>query len=225
MTYRQTYFRIRTEGYQSSWTDEAAENSFREESRALFQSAGWTLHAEQIGSGFCDTVTKENQDLYLHPQSFSGVIREDEVQPLRELLSKARSFQCYHIDFYEEYLDITDEEYLSFLESRRKEIADTILELCKTKRSNLYIVSSNPIAMDIAERFALRRVCDKENHRNIAAQFVGGLISELVERGLLVTAETTDGEGIRSATEKERRALGLLPEEPDPLGNMTMAGW
>ena len=45
MEYREVYFRIRSAyQYDSGWPDKGAERAFREESRRLFQSAGWELH-------------------------------------------------------------------------------------------------------------------------------------------------------------------------------------
>ncbi|MBD5147713.1 MAG: hypothetical protein HDT19_02835 [Oscillibacter sp.] len=101
------------------WSDQTASDQFDAEYRVLFSTAEWEVHPGR--DGICDTVTKEDQGLYLHPQSFSGVIREDEVQPIKELLAKAKTFQCYHVDFYKEYLDINDDEYWALLESRREE--------------------------------------------------------------------------------------------------------
>ena len=98
MSYRKTYFRINTDGYMPGWSSEAAGDRFHAECRDLFQTAGWAVHPGHNGGS--DIALKGNQDLYLHPQNFSGVILDSEVQPIRELLAKAKAFQCYHVDFY-----------------------------------------------------------------------------------------------------------------------------
>ena len=93
MAYRKVYFRIRTDCYNSGWSSDAGRAAFEEESRQLFQALGWTA---ALGcNGGCDTVTKDRQDLYLHPDSFSGVIDEANIQPLQEQLSKAKTFRFY----------------------------------------------------------------------------------------------------------------------------------
>lgn len=221
MSYRMTYFRTKPEGFMPGWSSEVDRDRFVTECRGLFRSTGWELQPGH--NGICDTVTKGNMDLYLHPQSFSGVILDSEVQPIKDLLAKAETFQCYHVDFYEEYLDINDEEYRALLETKREEITAALLRSYKTKRSNLYIV--DPVAPDIAKRFSVRRVCDKENHHNKANGFVSDIVHQLLEQGLLVAAKTTHGDGIRAATDKEKKSLGFLPQQPDALGNMTMQGW
>ena len=133
MAYRQVYFRIRTDCYNSGWTSDVDRTAFEKESRRLFQELGWT--ATLGHNGGCDTVTMGQQDLHLHPSSFSGVIDEASIQPLQEQLSKARTFRCYHVDRYEEYRDLSDEAYRAELEAKRDEITSYVLEKCRTKRS------------------------------------------------------------------------------------------
>lgn len=157
MAYRKVYFRIHTEGYVSGWSSDSDKAAFKEESRRLFKSLGWTL---TLGHNrCCDTVTKGQQDLYLHPSSFSGVLDEDNIQSLQEQLSKAQTFRCYHTDRYEEYRDLSDEGYRAELEAKRDEITEYILKKCRTTRRNLYIVA--PVAVHVAEHFEIRRLGDR----------------------------------------------------------------
>lgn len=200
MAYRKVYFRIRTDCYNSGWSSDAGRAAFKEESRRLFQELGWAVTLESNGG--CDTVAKDQQDLYLHPSSFSGVIDEASIQPLQKQLSKARTFRCYHVDRYEEYRDLSDEAYRAELEAKRDEITSYILEKCRTKRSNLYIVA--PVAFHVAEHFAILRLCDKDKRNKIGNQFVAELMDELLQKGWLVSAKTSQGDGIRTATIKER---------------------
>ena len=49
MEYREVYFRIRSSyRYDSGWPDKGVEHAFRDETRTLFQSAGWELHLSLI---------------------------------------------------------------------------------------------------------------------------------------------------------------------------------
>lgn len=211
MTYRMVYFRIHTEGYASGWSSNAAKVSFREESRRLFQELGWTLQAG--GNGSSDTVTKGRQDLYLHPDSFSGVMEESGIHSLREQLGAARTFHCYAVDRYEEYQDMSDGEYRAALETRRDEITAFVLEQCRTRRTNLYI--TDPVAVHIAEQFEIRRLCDRGRHNAVGIQFVSELVDSLLRQGRLRSAETTHGRGIRTATAKELKKLPQPVEQID----------
>ncbi len=175
MAYRKVYFRIRTDCYSSGWTSDADRTAFKEESRRLFQELGWAVTFGHNGS--CDTAAKEQ-------------------------LSKARTFRCYHVDRYEEYRDLSDEAYRAELEAKRDEITSYVLEKCRTKRSNLYIV--DPVAIHVAEHFAILRLCDKDKRNKIGNQFVAELMDQLLQKGWLVSAKTSHGDGIRTATNKER---------------------
>ena len=201
MAYRKVYFRIQTYayGYDSGWSSEADEAAFDNECCGLFQQLGWTLHPGSNGG--CDTVTKDRQDLYLHPFNFSGVMDEASIQPLQEQLSKGKTFRGYAVDCYEEYADLSDEEYRAALEAKREEITAFILEQCRTKRTNLYITA--PVALHFAEHFEICRLCDRERHNAVGNRFMTELIDQLLKEGRLVSAETTHGAGIRTATARE----------------------
>ena len=201
MAYRKVYFRIQTYayGYDSGWSSEADKAAFDSECRDLFQQLGWTLHPGS--NGVCDTVTKDRQDLYLHPFNFSGVMDEANIQPLQEQLSKGKTFRCYAVDCYEEYADLSDEECRAALEAKREEITAFILEQCRTKRTNLYITA--PVALHFAEHFEICRLCDREQHNAVGKRFMSELIDQLLKEGRLVSAETTHGAGIRTATARE----------------------
>ena len=204
MEYKKVYFRIRSRyQFNSGWTCERDAAGFREESRHLFQNAGWQLHPGR--SSISDTVTKGLQELYLHPMNFSGVIQLDEIFGIQEFLKKADSFHCYSVDCYERYWELTDEEYRTQLERQREEIIRTILERCRTKRKNLYITGS--FVMNVAQKFSVHRLCDKGGRKNLANRFVEELVEQLIREGRLVTAKNPNGPGIRTATDAELRAL------------------
>ena len=211
MEYREVYFRIRS-SYQHDrgWPDQSAERTFRDESRRLFQSAGWELHPAREGSSSSDTVTKGQQDLYLHPMNFSGVIQTDEIPRLQALFEGAQTFQCQGVDCYERYWELSDAEYLAQLEARREEIIEAVLERYQTKRKNLYV--TGPAERSIAKQFSVHRLCDKDGKNNPANRYVGELVEQLIQEGRLVTAETRNGLDIRTATGAELRQW----EEPLP---------
>ncbi len=127
---------------------------------------------------------------------------EANTEALQEKLTQARTFYCYHIDRYEEYRDLSDEGYRAELETKRDEIIAYILKRCRTKRSNLYIV--DPIAAHVAEHFKVHRLCDRHGNNKIVNQFVSELMDELLQKGWLVSGKMTHGDGIRTATNKER---------------------
>ena len=220
MAYRKVYFRIHTKGYSSGWSSDTDRSAFKEESRQLFQELGWTI---KLGhNGGCDVVTKDWQDLYLHPTSFSGVMEEDNIQSLQEQLSAAQTFRCYAVNRYKEYQDMSDEEYRAALEEKRSEITAFALEQCKTKRANLYI--TDPVAPHIAEHFEICRLCDRDRHNAVGIRFVSELMNQLLQKGRLVAAETTHGVGIRTATAKELGRQRQPVEQVDGQVSMALYG-
>ena len=218
MSYRMVYLRINSRGYSSGWASDAERDAFKSESRRIFQNMGWTLCEGR--SGACDIVTQGHQDLYLHPTSFSGVLDEDSIPFLQEQLLTAQTFRCYAVDYYEEYRDLSDEEYQTMLESKRDEITSFLLGQYRTKKTSLYIVDS--VADYVAEQFEICRLCDKDRKNGIGKRFVSGLITQLLQEGRLIAAETSRGQGIRTATAKEVRAYRQPAEPIDGQITMTL---
>ncbi len=219
MEYRHVYFRIDSQyDFDSYWPDEEAKSLFREESRGLFQKAGWKIQPGK--NGVCDTVTKDKQELHLHPMQFEGIIRMDEVPHIEKLLGEAQNFRCRNVDCYKEYFDLCDEEYLAMLESKREVIREEILKRCQTKRKNLYV--TGPVVEAIAKKFSIPRVCDRWNKHDMANSFVKALMDQLIQNGYLKTSETRYGPGFRSATRQELEEIfyeqeGNCPERQTML--------
>ena len=106
---------------------------------------------------------------------------------------------------------MSDEEYRTALEAKRGEITDFILENCRTKRTNRYIV--DPVAARVAQQFEICRLCDKDRRNSVGIRFVSELIDQLLQQGRLVTAETDCGPGIRTATARELKNSYRPPAE------------
>ena len=108
---------------------------------------------------------------------------------------------------------------IALLESKREEIVSSLLEMCKTKRRNLF--RTGPIAGRVADQFSVHRLCDKGNTNGLANRFVSEVMEQLIAEGRLITAHTRQGEGVRTATDKELGKQAQKPPEPAE-GQMTM---
>ena len=211
MAYREIGISIRS-AYTQGWPDNASEFAFRTETRKLFRDAGWQVEEKPLGSAHCDKVRNGKDALYLHPDLFSGVMREDHIPALQQLLSSAATFRVLGTDLRMECFDLTDEEYRQRLEEQAGQIDNAILEACKTKRKNLFHMGS--IAERIGRQFAIRRLTDWERSGPyIAEGYVGERIEQLIADGRLITAQTRYGQGLRTATEAELR----MAENVDPM--------
>ena len=129
--------------------------------------------------------------------SFSGEILEDEITETQVLLKLATSFEHYHTDIYEEYVEMSDDEYQAILASRKDEIVNALLSACRTKRRNLYVTGD--IVNRVAKQFSIRRICDRDKYGSNANLFAGELFDKLVSDGRILTASTRKGIGFRTA--------------------------
>ena len=211
MAYREIGISIRS-AYSQGWPDDASRLAFRTETRKLFRDAGWQVEEMPLDSGHCDTVRNGKDALYLHPTVLSGVMQEDHIPELQQLLSSAATFRVLGIDLHMECFELTDEESRQRLEEQTERIDNTILEACRTKRRNLF--RTGPVAARIGQQFAIRRLTDLERSGPyIAEGYVGERIEQLIADGRLITAQTRYGQGLRTATEAELE----MAENADPM--------
>ena len=206
MTYREIGISIRS-AYSQGWPDDASRLAFRTETRKLFRDAGWQVEEMPLDSGHCDTVRNGKDALYLHPTVLSGVMQEDHIPELQQLLSSAATFRVLGIDLHMECFELTDEE------SRQRNGSTTpFWKPCRTKRRNLF--RTGPVAARIGRQFAIRRLTDLERSGPyIAEGYVGERIEQLIADGRLITAQTRYGQGLRTATEAELE----MAENADPM--------
>ena len=112
-TYKNVYFRINTPSYYNpngvGFKNPEDSNKFHTETLNIFLNDNWTVKESKYKScGGCVRVTKDKQELYLHPQSFSGVVLEDNIIYIEQLLSNNDLFKFERTDIYDDVFDITD---------------------------------------------------------------------------------------------------------------------
>lgn len=216
MPYQNVYFYLNSEyKHGRGWSCPEAGEAFRSDINRLFTDAGWEIRSGQ-SSGCADSAIKGMQELYLHPMMASGVILQDEIPAIENILRGGSTFTLREVRGFEIYQDMSDEDYQTYLDSKRDEMTAAILEHFRTKRKNLYITGYS--ADKISAPYVIKRVQSKEKYGDKAELLVSQLIQELIEGGQLVTAQTRNGQGIRTATDVE-----LAQWQPSP-GQETMEG-
>ncbi len=205
--YKRVFFRIETPSYYNAkygvgFADEKDSETFNTEALNVFLKDGWQLKEEKYkSSGSGHSVIKDKQELYLHPQSFSGVVKVENIAYLEELIQNGSSmFKLRNTDIYEKVYDISDDEYLKMLESKKAEIELDILEAYKTKRSNLYVIGTSPIEK-VVNKHRIKRLSHYVGvytSSDIEWKYVLEVFESLVNEKRLVTAQTRNGTGYRT---------------------------
>lgn len=203
MVYRETFFYIDSEynGMSSGWPNVETAKAFHQETRAMFQGAGWTLEPGE--DGVCDTVRKGKQFLYLHPQHFSGPVQEGNIPEIENRIRKAKTFFYVGRKLYKTYREWTDEEYLAYLDTQKNAITDELLKRYKTANRNRYIIGG--CTLDVADKFHVDRIDDPDRHHDLVYRYVSGVFDQLVAQGLLIKSPT--GRSARAAFQYERKEI------------------
>lgn len=203
--YADIYFRVETKGYGYpcfSFTPEDRD-AFEKDVVDIFTALGWEC-LEEAHNGVCARWVHGQSSLYLHPQSFSGVVLKNEVKQVAEALLKAGSFELYHVDLYDTIYDISDEEQECYMSAFGDKIKEELAEKCATKRrSQFYLVDT--VCENFAGRFGRKRLeYFKERKRDqFAYNFIFGKVMELSEEGMLVLVEKDGVLYVRRANKTE----------------------
>lgn len=206
--YADVHLRIEARDYQYPFNNFTAENKerFYNEVYAIFKSLGWEIDiSDGIG---CMTIQKGKQNLYLHPQDFSGEVLKNEVKQIAEALENHETFKLRWVDIYKTVYDISDDEYNSYLDSRKEDIKKLLFERCKTNRTNQY-KNVYDIDRSVAESVKLRRVGVKDdiNNRGQTHKYIDGVIDGMVADGLLLQIEQNGSVYVRSLNKTEQKKL------------------
>jgi len=211
--YKHVYFRTEA-GY--IWgTDrpgmpEGTSEAFHAEVKGIFDLLGWKVTVPARSSGSAMTATKGVQKLYLHPQSFSGVVAERTIKEIEGALKGAATFKHTSTDVIEDVYDITTEEYLEMLNRVKSLVEDELLIAYKTKRSNLYHVGVG-LCNRIAKGIELKRAGDSCNgikEDGVASAFVVEMMENMVKDGRIIRGQARTGAAYRTANAKELKARG-----------------
>jgi len=206
--YKKVYFRIHTPMYYNpkyglGFSTPEDATLFDKTITELFLNDGWTIKEKKFKDS-CNRVVKDKQELYLHPQSISGVVLEENIPHIEQLLSNSSIFKFEKTDIYEDVFDITDEEYINILKSKQNEIEQNILAVYKTKRKNLYITDTWTPLIKVLDRYRIKRLSNYSgviSSSNIDVKYITELFENLIKQNKIVTAKTKYGLGYRTNKE------------------------
>lgn len=148
------------------------------------------------------------EHLHIHPQNVSGVIAKWKIRYIAEALNDCETCKIRWVDVYQDISTMSNAEFAESLESKRGEMTADILEMFKTKRNNLYIVPGYGTFDRIVNKYHVsRREAESGNDDTTCNNFVVTVFNELVSMGELVSAETRNGTGYRTAKKVEKKTV------------------
>ena len=130
--FAKVYFRIDTVGfdcYNGSFTNTDDREAFCKEAAEIIKSFGIVE-----SSGY----KQNNEYLHAHPQNISGIVSKSKIKAIAEAINNSKTMTIRWTDVYEEYADISDEDYTKILDSKREDMKAYIIEKSFTKRTNQY---------------------------------------------------------------------------------------
>lgn len=192
-TYIKVYFRIKA-GYKwgEGMTEESS-NIFHEELDNILKSVGFKIVPAKYSSA-CEEAVRGIESLYCHPMNVSGYVVKESIPEIESALKTAKTFECYHVDTYEEIRNYTAEEFENELYNNQVELENKFLKVFKTKRKNLFVPEN--ALYNVKSNIAYNN--DRNDLRRIESEFLQRLFNQLVEQGKLLQAKIKTGIGYRS---------------------------
>lgn len=200
--YKHVYFHLNS-GY--VWGEGMGQNeteNFYSDILNLFDAEGWTI-TEPYRSGSGATVANGNSSLYIHPQSVSGYVTEELIPAVSAALEHGSTFQHYATDIYETAYNWTAQQYRDYLNSKRGDINEALLEAFKTPRRNLYKFDCNALPVVIS-KFHVQRLDGQNGHctGDITEQVIREMFTALVNTCKIDRGETKNGTAYRTAPQR-----------------------
>jgi hypothetical protein len=135
--YVKCYFRIEA-GYKwGKGMDDNLLKEFNKELAEIFKPLGFKVKEPEFSNASIE-VWRGAENLYCHPMNLSGEIKKENIKEIETAIKKAKTFSFRCVDTYDEMFNYTQEELKAELEKIKPIIENNILEMFKTKRSNLY---------------------------------------------------------------------------------------
>lgn len=206
--YASVFFRIDAPHYQFSTgfsSDPKDRKNFHRELRTLLGSWDWK-EAEFRSS--CPTVHRNKESLYLHPQSFSGVILKNSIKEIYDRINNAETFKLTAVDVYETYHDICNETHLMALAQKKEHIRSDLLKAFVTKRKNLFYPIDN--IHSVVKNYLVNRVLSEDGKNGgygITHSYIAEVFSELIDDRLIVASSKGDREIYRTINRQEQKQL------------------
>jgi hypothetical protein len=208
MKLRNVYFIINSGYVWGHGLSKEQYEKFDGEMRHLFTKAGFEI-IENKPVGNCPYFVKGKTKLYSHPMELSGCCDESQIEEIKEILSKGKTFRHYHTDIYEEIFDLDEEQELEYYSSKYgTTIQKTLMDLFQTDNENLFKYKNyemRRLAESIAVKTVLHTIGTSDSDPSF--QYVREEYKKLVDKGLLIeTTEKTSNDTIelcRSINQKE----------------------
>lgn len=201
-SYIEVYFRIDcpTCNYRMSFENAESREAFYTEVRDILTR----FNIFEGCGGRYDGFPMEH--LHIHPQEISGVVAKQKVKQIAEALNACETCKIRWVDVYQDISAMSNEEFSASLENRRDDIAADLLAMFKTKRSNLYIVPGYGTFDRIVNKYHVsRREAERDSEDTTCHNFIVSVFHDLVNNGELVSAETRNGTGYRTAKKGEKK--------------------
>ena len=197
--YVDVYFHIDTPTYDfnTGFSSAEARDAWHKEVSAVIASL-------KIREGTRKEGVKE-ANLYAHPQEINGIVRKNDVKRIAETIDRMKLSSIRYVALHDTVVDISDEEYRAYLETRKKEIRKSVFEMARTPRTNKY-AELNALSHEVAKKYRIKRLGFDDGSHGGSGQiisYIESVVDEMVQEGYLLNAMIDGYRYVRSLNKAE----------------------
>jgi hypothetical protein len=197
--YVKCYFRIEA-GYKwGKGMDDNLLKEFNKELADIFKPLGFKIKEPEYSNRSIE-VWRGAENLYCHPMDLVGEIKKENIKAIETTIKKAKTFSFRCVDTYDEMFNYTTDEFILELAKNKEAIENNILEIFKTKRSNLY-KSISPL-WDYKTNIKFFR--DDLNLKNMERDYINSIFETLRIGGQIKESQNKEMKIYRTINKKDK---------------------
>lgn len=208
--YVRVYFRIDTPSYhyQNGFSNEITSEEWHNEASSVIKSfgiledSGWKV----------ENTSEKCAYLYAHPNNISGIVKKNDVKAIAEKISHMTLSSIRWVDLYETVYVISDDEYNSYLDSKKDIIRKELFKKSATTRATKYYHVTD-VARNVAGTVRLSRLGLNDGKNYGGGQTIDYIVDvarSMISEGYLKDFEQNGNLYIRSLNKTEQKNLSYL---------------
>lgn len=214
-TFMRVHFRLDTPSYRVG----GHPYFMSDEDRALFEERFDAALEKCAGFAKCDkdgyqvrgVGASPQERLYVHPDSLSGYVALESVRPIMEAINSSEVSKFRWLDVYKLFEILDDQEIQRRLTYYEPQIIERLLAMARTGRKNRFVLLTEHVIISLADQLpGLHFIGPNgsfEFAHPVAEQWMGSIISQLVEQGLLVSLAQNGMVYYRTALKGEMKKI------------------
>lgn len=176
--FKKVHFRVETGYVWEQGLSSERKVSLKEKIRKIFLPLGFEI-IEPTTNGACEEAINGTENLYLHPQDFSGLVKTENIEIIKRAIEN-NNIEIRTVDVYETVYEAGEEWLLDQLQGLKSKLKKEYFEAFKTTRKNKFL------GLNGCGLYSPIKLVNENLANKVYRNFIISIIDELYKEGLLI---------------------------------------